>query len=310
MDVLSDAVTAMRTGRPHSSRTRWDTPRGIRFAAFAGAGFHIVLQGTCWLIPRRGEPIRLGVGDVALLAHGAAHGLADDPATPLRDAGAPGSLPPASPPDGDPTATVLLCGAYLLDQHRPHPLLAELPEVIHLSSRIGRHRELRSVIDLLGTELDGPREGSAAIIPALLDMLLLYVLRAWHDEQTSHHPSAGWAAALRDPAVATALRAIHQDPAHSWTVQSLGAVAGLSRAPFARRFTALVGSPPLAYLTWWRMTTAARLLREDGRTVQRVAEQVGYTSEFAFAKAFKREYGNAPGRYRRRDADEPAAAQR
>ncbi|MER6121648.1 AraC family transcriptional regulator [Streptomyces sp. NPDC001795] len=302
MDVLSDAVTAMRTGRPHSSRTRWNAPWGVRFAPFAGAGFHVVLQGSCWVFPQRAEPVRLGVGDVALLPHGTSHGLADGPATPLREAADPGSLQPAPPPDGVPAATVLLCGAYLLDQDRRHPLLAELPEVVHLSSRVGAHPELRAVIELLGAELDRPREGSAAVVPALLDTLLLYTLRAWHDEQNvGGRPSQGWPAALHDPAVGAALRAIHQNPGRAWTVQSLAAVAGLSRSPFARRFTALVGSPPLAYLTWWRMTTAAGLLRADDRPVQRVAEQVGYVSEFAFAKAFKRAYGTSPGRYRRQE---------
>ncbi|MFR9726123.1 AraC family transcriptional regulator [Streptomyces sp. MS19] len=300
MDVLSDAVTAMRTGRPHSSRTRWNAPWGVRFAPFAGAGFHVVLQGSCWVLPERGEPVLLRVGDIALLPHGTGHGLADDPATPLREAGNPGSLPPAPPPDGAPGATVLLCGAYLLDQDRRHPLLTELPETVHLSSRVGAHPELRAVIDLLGAELNRPREGSGAVVPALLDALLLYALRAWHDELRLEHPDpAGWAAALHDPAVGAALRAMHQDPGRAWTVRSLAAAAGLSRSPFARRFTALVGSPPLAYLTWWRMTTAAGLLRADDRPVQRVAERVGYVSEFAFAKAFKRAYGVAPGRYRR-----------
>ncbi|MFD5319821.1 AraC family transcriptional regulator [Streptomyces sp. NPDC127098] len=299
MDVLSDAVAAMRNGRAHSSRTRFTAPWGVRFAPFAGAGFHVVLQGTCWVLPTRGEPVRLGVGDLVLLPHGRAHGLADAPTTPLRDAGDPGSLPPAPPPDGDPAATVLLCGAYLLDRARPHPLLTELPEVVHLSSRVGAHPELRTVLDLLGAELDHPREGSTGIVPALLDTLLLYALRAWHEEQARHRTATGWARALRDPAVAASLRAIHRDPAHPWTVASLGAVAGLSRSPFARRFTALVGRPPLAYLTWWRMTLAAQLLRADDRPVARVAEQVGYTSEYAFSKAFRRAYDTSPGRYRR-----------
>ena len=97
-----------------------------------------------------------------------------------------------------------------------------------------------------------------------------------------------------------ALEAMHQDPARRWTVASLAAQAGLSRAPFARRFTALVGRPPLAYLTWWRMTVAARMLRESDATVAVIARRVGYSSEFAFATAFRREHGSAPGRYRRR----------
>jgi AraC-like DNA-binding protein len=92
---------------------------------------------------------------------------------------------------------------------------------------------------------------------------------------------------------------MHNDPARAWTVAALAAEAGLSRAPFARRFTELVGRPPLTYLTWWRMLTASRLLRDSDAPLNVVAAQVGYTSEFAFAHAFKRAYGTAPGRYRR-----------
>ncbi|MGO4748136.1 helix-turn-helix transcriptional regulator, partial [Streptomyces sp. 2MCAF27] len=109
----------------------------------------------------------------------------------------------------------------------------------------------------------------------------------------------GWAAALRDTAVAPALAAIHQMPATQWTVESLAARSGLSRAAFARRFNALVGEPPMAYLTRWRMTTAAQLLQESDAPLTTVAARAGYGSEFAFAKAFKREFGLAPGLYRR-----------
>lgn len=127
--------------------------------------------------------------------------------------------------------------------------------------------------------------------------MLLYILRAWLDEQTDDGSATGWAATLRDPSITAALRHIHQEPAGQWTVETLGATAGLSRAAFSRRFTSLVGTPPLGYLTWWRMTLAAQLLRDTDKPVQAVGQRTGYTSEFAFAKAFKREHGLAPGRY-------------
>jgi len=133
-------------------------------------------------------------------------------------------------------------------------------------------------------------------VPALIDMLLLYVLRAWLDEQP--HGDSGWATALRDPAITTALRQIHRHPDKPWTVEDLAAVAGLSRAAFAKRFTTIIGQPPLGYLTWWRMTTAARMLRETGAPLRAVALRCGYASEYAFGKAFKRAYGVAPGQYR------------
>jgi AraC-like DNA-binding protein len=290
MDVLSDAVTAMRTGKPHSARVRHPVPFGRRFAAVGGAGFHVVLEGTCWLTPESGPPLALGVGDVAFLPRGNAHGLSDSPTTPLS------SAPTALPDDEDDLAgtSVLLCGAYLLDRSRTHPLLEDLPDVIHLPARVGTNPELRAAVDLLGVELLRSRPGADAMVPALLEVLLLQILRAHYAES-----GTGWAAALRDPAVAAALRAIHGDLARAWTVGELAGLAGLSRAAFARRFGALVGRPPLGYLTWWRMTVAAGLLRDGELPLAAIARRVGYASEFAFAHAFKREFGIAPGGYRR-----------
>jgi AraC-like DNA-binding protein len=305
MDVLSDAVSAMRLGRPHSSRTVLDAPWGVRFEPQPGAGFHVVLKGGCWLIPATGEPIRLGVGDVAFLPRELGHGIADEPDRPLTTARS--LLRPEVPGNTLAGRTEMLCGAYRLDQSRVHPLLAELPDVMHIPARIGRHPSLRGAIELLGRELDGGTQyGGDAALPALLDILLLYMVRAWYEDGPAAE-ATGWAAALRDPAVAAALRAVHDEPGRPWTVRSLAGRAGLSRAAFARRFTATVGSPPLGYLTWWRMTTAARLLRGTDLPLRTVAERVGYVSEFAFGRAFKREFAQAPGRFREasREDDRP-----
>ncbi|PRX96651.1 AraC family transcriptional regulator [Allonocardiopsis opalescens] len=297
MDVLSDAIAAMRTGRPHSSRTRFQAPWGLRFPPTEGAGFHVVLQGACWLLPPDGEPLALGPGDVVFLRKGGGHGLADDPATPLVDFRP--DRADAEDPDRGRASAVVLCGAYRLDRARPHPVLNDLADVVHLPARVGRHPSLRMAVDLLGSELERPRPGADAIVPALLDMLLLYILRAWYEDRSGEPGASGWAAAFNDPSVMAALRCVHLDPARQWTVAELAAAAGLSRAAFARRFAAAVGEPPLAYVTRWRMTTAARLLRQEDAPLAEVARRTGYTSEFAFAKAFKREFGTAPGRYRR-----------
>ncbi|MDT0467779.1 AraC family transcriptional regulator [Streptomyces gibsoniae] len=306
MDVLSDAIAAMRTGRPHSARRDKHAPWGVRFAAAAEAGFHVVLRGSAWLIPADGEPVALGPGDVVFLAHGQEHALASALDVPLEEVrllpdGTWSQPTPAEPLSGRPD-TVTLCGTYRLDRSRAHRLLAELPEVVHLPAGVGTHRSLRAAVELLGIELEEAQPGTDAIVTSLLDTLLLYILRAWWQSEREAGRLRGWAAALADPVVAAALRAIHGDPAHTWTVEELGATGGLSRAAFARRFTSLVGEPPRTYLTWWRMTTAGRLLRQNDLSLRQIAERTGYTSEFAFAKAFKREYGVAPGQYRSRVA--------
>ncbi|GAA0479489.1 AraC family transcriptional regulator [Streptomyces sp. NPDC046215] len=282
MDVLSDAVAALRSGRPYSALTDRQGSWRTDLRPFAGAGFHVVLHGNCRLLPAGGgEPLTLTEGDAVFLPHGTAHALT-----------------------GTTTAepTVLLCGAYRLDQSRAHPLLADFPEVIHLPARPGGHPSLRSAITLLGDELRTPGAGAATTLPALLELLLVYLVRAWYEERSAR-PGTGWCRALADPAVGAALHALHDDPARPWTVESLALRAGLSRAAFARRFTSLVGRPPLTYLTWWRLTLAARILRESEAPLAAVAQRVGYTSQFAFAHAFKREYGIPAGRYRteRRD---------
>jgi AraC-like DNA-binding protein len=242
---------------------------------------------------------------VVFFPHGHGYGLADNPTNalaepdcdPLDEAELYASASIGQPGHGTPTVT--LCGGYQLDQARAHPLLDSLPNMVHLPARLGHRAEVRAAIDLLGSELDSPRLGTDTIVPALLDMLLLYLLRAWFDEQPQRGAVTGWGAAMANPAISAALHTIHRDPAHHWTVETLAAQARLSRAAFSKRFTAMIGQPPLTYLTWWRMTIAARLLRESDAPLSEVATQTGYTSEFAFANAFKREYGTAPGRYRR-----------
>ncbi|CND55626.1 AraC family transcriptional regulator [Mycobacterium tuberculosis] len=303
MDVLSDALAALRTGRTVSARTNVRAPWGLRFPAVTGTTFHVVLQGACWLVPvDGGDPVGLGPGDVVFLREGSEHGLADTPETPLIDF-VPEHEDPSSPighvnVDGPGAEAILLCGAYQLDRTRSHPLMRELPELVHLPARPARRAELGHLVDLLATELDLRRPGREGIVPPLVDAMLLYILRAWLDERSDSAPS-GWAGALADTAIGQALHDIHARPAHPWTVEQLAARGGLSRSVFAQRFTALVGQPPMAYLTWWRMTSAGRMLRESDTPLRAVAEHVGYTSEFAFAKAFKREFGVPPGGYRR-----------
>jgi AraC-like DNA-binding protein len=311
MDVLADALAAMRIGQSRSARTEVHAPWGLRFPAAGGAGFHVVLSGSCWLLPESGaQPTPLGRGDVVFLRNGAAHSLADDPASPVRDFAptrwAPRTTIGRVEIDGPGERALLICGAYQLSRSRPHPLLGQLPEILRIPADRARHTGLHATVELLAAELEEHRPGRDGVVPALIDAMLLLVLRAWAGDAASQDTATpGWAAALTDPSISAALTAVHEDPAHPWTVAKLGARCGLSRSAFAQRFTALVGTPPLTYLTWWRMTTAGRLLGESDAPLSAVAEQVGYSSEFAFAKAFKREFGIAPGRYRR--APSPAA---
>lgn len=242
MDVLSDVITVARTGRPRSAYVRWHAPWGQQFASVPGsAGFQVILEGRCWLLSPNAAPVQLSAGDVLFLPHGSGHTLADNPATAIT---APACTPddPELPESyasdsvdqlgqGGP-ATVVLCGAYQLDPSRTHPLLLTLPNLIHLPADPSRHPELHAAVQLLAAEVGNPRLGTSATVPALLDTLLMYILRIWFAEQPTGVSTTGWAAALNDPAVTAALRAVHRDPAAPWTVAKLAAEAGLSRAAF------------------------------------------------------------------------------
>jgi len=322
MDVLADALAAMRVGQSRSARTEVHAPWGLRFPAASGATFHVVLSGSCWLLPEFGaEPILLERGDVVFLRNGAAHCLADDPASTVRDF-APNRWGPRATIgrveiDGPGDRALLICGAYPLTRSRPHPLLGQLPDILHLPAARARHTGLLATVEILAAELEEHRPGRDGVVPALIDAMLLLILRAWADDSTSQKSMSqrsaspgsatpgGWAVAINDPSISSALAAIHEDPAHPWTVETLGARCGLSRSAFAERFTAMVGEPPLTYLTWWRMTTGGRLLCESDAPLSAIAQHVGYSSEFAFAKAFKREFGIAPGRFRRTPSTSP-----
>jgi AraC-like DNA-binding protein len=302
VDLIGDAVAAMRTGRPQVARALLYAPWGLRFPAAGAIGVQVILKGSAWLMgPGGSDPIALGAGDIALIRRHAPHALADDPATPPWDADYATHVPADHwPADGsalDPAigGTVMMGGTYDLAGARAHPLFADLPNVVHLPARVGVASEVRTVVDLLGAELDRDLPGTSAATPALLDLLLLYALRAWFEAPQA--PS-GWARASRDPELSIALRLIHDHPQHSWTVAELAARCNLSRAAFARRFTELTGQPPLTHLTWWRMTLAARLLHAGNDPLSAIAEQVGYGNEYAFSKAFRRELGVAPSRYR------------
>ncbi len=239
LDLIGDAIAAMRTGRPQVARALLHAPWGLRFPAVGAIGVQIILKGSAWLAgPGGGDPIALGAGDIALIRRHATHALADDPATPLWDADYASHMPDEHwPADGsalDPatSGTVLMGGTYDLAGARPHPLFADPPDVVHLPARIGIASEVRAVVDLLGAELDRDLPGASAATPALLDLLLLYALRAWFEAPQA--PS-GWADASRDPELSVALRLIHDHPQQPWTVAQLANRCNLSRAAFGDR---------------------------------------------------------------------------
>ncbi|WP_089959416.1 AraC family transcriptional regulator [Lentzea xinjiangensis] len=297
MDVVGDAISAVRLGHPSSSRVRAGGRWCTRLDPYDGAGFHVVLRGGCWLLPDGGAPVLLGVGDAVLLPHGTGHVIADSPLDEAvaRDRAVPfGQWRGEAGEQPGRDLTEVLCGKYRLDCSRMHPLMSELPEVVRVRSRAGGHHGLRAAIDLLAGELDERRPGSRIALPSLLDLLLVHLIRSWMAEATG----GTWPRVLGDPVTAAALWALHANPAAPWSNDRLAAAAGVSRPTLARRFTTLVGRPPMSYLTWWRLVLAATHLRSTSATLATVAARVGYRSPYALSHAFEKEFGITPGRYR------------
>ncbi|MFD4640195.1 AraC family transcriptional regulator [Lentzea sp. NPDC058436] len=288
MDLISEVIRTVRVGAAHARLIRPDGP-GVRFPEFDGSGFHILLHGVCWLVGD-GDPVFLRPGDIVLTTSGGAHGLSETPCG-LQD------LPMVEmsdrPPPPGPTPFEFLCGSYRLEHSRTPQYLRTLPGLITVSPDQERHPETRSLISLLAAHVTAPRPGSNATLRALLDLVLVQVLRQWHEQNAT----PAWPE-VSHPGLAAALREIHENPHRPWTVGRLSEVARMPRAAFSRHFTSAVGQPPMTYLTGWRLSRTAQLLRETDASLARIAPQVGYSTEFALSAAFRREYGVSPGRFR------------
>ncbi|MFE3280808.1 AraC family transcriptional regulator [Nocardia sp. NPDC059239] len=301
-EVVGDIVAATRRGGVVYGRSLLRAPWAITFESRSIATIHVVIAGSYMLVPDNGQTVHLAQGDVVLLPSGVGHVVAD---TPGRAAPTVWELFGATLQeltgtdlviDGEGPQTVLVCGAYLLEPAPRHPFIASLPDLVHITAGQMRGTSLAAAVDLLTTEVDHAGRGTPTVVASLLDLLFTYILRSWLLGQTDQ--DLGWARAIRDPVAGAALALIHDDPGKPWTVQSLARAVGIPRARFSRQFTAATGHSPMQYLGMWRMTVAARQLREQQAPLRHIARTVGYDSEFAFARAFKRVVGQAPGRYR------------
>lgn len=317
MDAMAGLLDGPRARGAFLLRSTLSPPWSLRVQDEAPLTVVAVVRGRAWLLPGgAGEPVRLEAGDVAIVLGPDAYVVADDPATAPQAVIHPGqrcTTPDGAPldamqglgvrtwgndPDGE---TVMLTGTYGLEGEVSRRLLRALPPLLVL--RAGEWD--CPVVPLLADEVVKDEPGQEAVLDRLLDVLLIAVLRAWFSRPDSGAP--GWYRAAADPVVGPVLRLLHHEPSRPWTVGGLAAEAGVSRAALARRFHDLVGEPPMAFLTGWRIALAADLLLEPGATVGSVAHEVGYGSPFALSTAFKRVRGVSPAVWRaggRPDADE------
>jgi AraC-like DNA-binding protein len=308
MDAVAGLLDGPRAREAFVLRTSMSPPWSVRIADEAPLTVLALARGHAWVMSD-GDPIPcpLDAGDVAIFRGPDPYTVADDPATEVQAIIHPGQRCTTvggeelveqwslgvrtwgNSPDG---ASVMLTGTYQLHNDVSQRLLRALPTLIVL-----RADELDSpLVLLLAAEIGKDDQGQEAVLDRVLDLLLITVLRAWFDRPDGRAPD--WYRAHADPVVGHALRLMHHNPAHRWTLGELAREVGISRAALARRFHELVGEPPMTFLTGWRIALAADLLREPGATLASVAHQVGYGSPFALSAAFKRLRGVSPRQHR------------
>ena len=307
MDALAALLDGPRAREAFLLRMVMSPPWSVRVQDEAPLSLVAVVRGEAWVFPDDGDAVHLARGDVAITQGPQPFTFADDVATPPQAVIHPGQH--CTTPEGeelhqamdlgvrtwgnDPHGSAdLLVGTYQLEGDVSQRLLGALPALLVVPAGTLD----TPLVDVLSAEVLRDEPGQEAVLDRLLDLLLIATLRAWFSGPDAEAPS--WYRAHGDPVVGRALRMLHHHPAHPWTVAALAKETGVSRAALARRFTELVGEPPMAYLTEWRLALAADLLREPDATVGSVARQVGYGSPFALSTAFKRHRGVSPRAHR------------
>ncbi len=326
LDLLSDVLRSVRLhGAIYyyvSFGAEWaaETPASPELARALMPGaehvlaYHHIAKGGGWAATEREAPVRLSEGDIVMFPRGDPHVISSAPGLHVqpddsdwrvttRDAPKPitvayhrGVLRPGAPlPDGE-AGSVVVCGFIACDLRPFNPLVSSLPRLLHLPAR-GVGSWVAQLLDKAVAESRSARAGSAVVLERVSEVVFVDAVR-WYLESLPEDAS-GWLAALRDRHVGRAIAMLHEKPADPWTVDELGQRVGLSRSALHERFVQLVGQPPMQYLANWRMQLGAGLLRDGDAKVAAIAQEVGYESEAAFARAFKRLVGVPPATWRR-----------
>jgi AraC family transcriptional regulator, alkane utilization regulator len=317
MDVLSDVLRMIHLEGAlflnGEFREPWcvDAPDSAKLVSALRPGAqhlgicHLVLEGQCWVQLQGGDPLLLQAGEAAVLAHGDTHligsGLRNAPVS--LDHIVKVQLPELNRVryGGGGERSVVACSWFAYERGMTNPLISSLPPLFRssLNERAAGVWIKQSIQFALGEAASRP-PGGDVMGAKVAEMLFIEVLRAYIESLPELH--SGWLSGLSDPQMGRALGLLHGEPARAWTVETLAQEVHMSRSAFADRFTELIGMPPMQYLKRWRLALAARLLGNDHSTLTQVAEVIGYESESAFNRAFKQEYGKAPGLWRRGEA--------
>jgi AraC-like DNA-binding protein len=301
-DPLSEVLQDLRpygVAYGHCLLTR---PWGVEMEAEPAARLHLVVEGSPFLRMPNGKWTRLGQGDVVFLPRGLRHALADHPdraIRPLTD------FPREEISDqtyrlsagGGGSRTIMACCSVRFNEPTLHPLLNLMPPILLVRQATVSDPTLPALLDAMAAEVIGQRIGAATILTRLADVVITRVVRMWAEHR--HDDTTGWLAAITDPKIGRVLAAIHRRPTIWWTVDSLARAAGMSRSMFCERFSAIMGLAPGRYVAQWRMRIASVWLSRERVTVAIAAERLGYESEAAFSRAFKRVVGIPPSSLKR-----------
>lgn len=296
MDPLSDMIALLRPGaavsKPIAGKGVW----GVRYAAHDAPGFTIVLAGEAWLTFEDEEPIRLAQGDFLLLPTTPGFSLSNAPGVRCAPVEPRDEAVRHGEQEGEPDF-VALGGSFAFERVNAPLLLSLLPGRIHIPASAGKATRFGRLIDLFAEECADDQPGRDLFLERMLEALLIEALR-WQGVGKDGGV-AGLLSGMRDPAIARALQAIHGDVRAGWSVAGLAGISGMSRSAFSDRFSALIGCAPIEYLGRWRMALAKEALARGGKSLDRIAEEIGYESASAFSTAFRKRLGCPPGRFAR-----------
>jgi AraC-like DNA-binding protein len=303
VDPLGEALHFLRMSGTFYCRSELTAPWALALPAASGClSFHVVTAGRCWLEVEGAEPFPLQPGDLALVPHGEGHRLSSAPGVPAPRLD---ELHHEHVSDryavlrhgGGGAVTSLVCGAVRFDHPAAQHLVKLLPRMIHVEPTSSPQTEwIQSTLRFMAHEAKEMRPGGETVITRLSDILVIQAIRSWIERDAS--AQSGWLGALQHKQIGRAITLIHREPARPWTVATLAGEAAMSRSAFAARFTELVGEPVMHYVTRWRMHVAVTWLKEDDAGIAELASRLGYQSEAAFSRAFKRYVGVPPGALR------------
>jgi AraC-like DNA-binding protein len=306
VDALSDVLNTIHFKSTVYCHADLTAPWGLKLGSHPGhVGFMMLMRGGC-LLELEGTPgyISMAAGDLVISPMGAAYSIKDAEVSPVVDLMCVLTPEAAAKKKisigGGGTLTNMILGCFEFQTSTQNPLLNSLPDILHVKAEdLQSEPWLDMTFRFLGAETLNEREGASVVISRLADLLFIQGVRAHISMLKDCPQSTGWLKALADPQIGRALSLIHANPEIPWTVASLATAVSMSRSSFAARFTQLMQTSPLDYVTSWRMQKAEDLLREGAINPSQIASLIGYQSEAAFRKAFKRETGQTPGAIRK-----------